>query len=315
MTSKEPGQGERSHDPVAHQERTQQEASIRRNPHPDFKSVESSRPPWSENGSLQFIQTRDPTWTWGQGGNDGGASLKNNHIEIDPYAEGRPPVYNYKLLISGITPRPIGFISTFSKDGSSANLAPYSYTNVVCHDPPIFTVGFAGSLDKAKDTLANLIDTGECVLNVISEHFVEAANATSVNSPYGVSEWDLTGLHPVPSARVRPARVKESIFATECKLVEVKEFESRATPGKKTGVLAILEGVNFWVREDAINEERNLIDPAVLRPISRLGGITYARVTEGFELLRPDYEKMKASGSLEDGIGSKSHSARQMDKL
>jgi flavin reductase (DIM6/NTAB) family NADH-FMN oxidoreductase RutF len=46
--------------------------------------------------------------------------------------------------------------------GSSANLAPYSYTNVVCHDPPIFTVGFAGSLDKAKDTLANLIDTGEC---------------------------------------------------------------------------------------------------------------------------------------------------------
>ncbi|KAK5276009.1 hypothetical protein LTR40_012171, partial [Exophiala xenobiotica] len=107
----------------------------------------------------------------------------------------------------------------------------------------------------------------------------------------------------------------ESIFATECKLVEVKEFESRATPGKKTGVLAILEGVNFWVREDAINEERNLIDPAVLRPISRLGGITYARVTEGFELLRPDYEKMKASGSLEDGIGSKSHSARQMDKL
>jgi hypothetical protein len=181
MTSKEPGQGERSHDPVAHQERAQQEASIRRNPHPDFKSVESSRPPWSENGSLQFIQTRDPTWTWGQGGNDRGASLQKGHIEIDPYTEGRRPVYNYKLLIPGITPRPIGFISTISKDGMfynaarlenglpahvragcSANLAPYSYTNVVCHDPPIFTVGFAGSLDKAKDTLANLIDTGEC---------------------------------------------------------------------------------------------------------------------------------------------------------
>ena len=117
---------------------------------------------------------------------------------------------------------------------------------------------FVPCLGMSVDRLTN---TG--VLNVISEHFVEAANATSVNSPYGVSEWDLTGLHPVPSARVRPARVKESIFATECKLVEVKEFESRATPGKKTGVLAILEGVNFWVREDAINEERNLIDPAV----------------------------------------------------
>jgi len=263
MTSEEPGQGKRSHDAVAHQERTKQEASIKRNPHPDFKSVESSRPAWSENSSWQFTQTREPNWTWRQGGNDGGASLQKSHIEIDPYAEGRPPVYNYKLLISGITPRPIGFISTISKDGSSPNLAPFSYTNVVCHDPPIFTVGFAGGLDRAKDTLGNLIDTGECVLNMISEHFVEAANATSVNSPYGVSEWDLTGLHPAPSARVRPARVKESIFATECKLVEVKEFESRATPGKKTGTLAILEGVNFWVREDAINEERNLIDPAV----------------------------------------------------
>ena len=123
MTSKEPGQGERSHDPVAHQERTKQEASIKRNPHPDFKSVESSRPAWSENSSWQFTQTREPTWTWGQGGNDGGASLQMSHIQIDPYAERRPPVYNYKLLISGITPRPIGFISTISKDGMFYNAA------------------------------------------------------------------------------------------------------------------------------------------------------------------------------------------------
>lgn len=106
---------------------------------------------------------------------------------------------------------------------------------------------------------------GTGVLNVISEHFIEAANSTSINAPYGVSEWEISGLHPAPSRLVRPPRVKESVFATECHLQEVKEFESRnpATPGKKTGVLAILEGVNFWAREDAVNEERNLMDPAV----------------------------------------------------
>jgi flavin reductase (DIM6/NTAB) family NADH-FMN oxidoreductase RutF len=100
-------------------------------------------------------------------------------------------------------------------------------------------------------------------INIISEHFIEAANATSINSPYGISEWALTGLHPAPCTAVKPSRVKEAIFSIEAKLVETKEYESRATPGKKTGVLAIVEGVRFWAREDAINAEKNIIDPAV----------------------------------------------------
>lgn len=73
--------------------------------------------------------------------------------------------------------------------------------------------------------------------------------------------------------------------------METKEFESRATPGKKTGVLAIVEGTRFWVREDATNDDKNIIDPAILRPMSRLGGITYARTTEGFEIPRPDFDE------------------------
>lgn len=98
---------------------------------------------------------------------------------------------------------------------------------------------------------------------MVSEHFIEAANATSINAPRGVSEWTLSGLHPAASTHVKPARVKESVFAIECKLVEVKEFESRAKPGRKSSAMAILEGVNFWVREDAINEDLNMIDPDV----------------------------------------------------
>ncbi|KAI9802132.1 MAG: hypothetical protein M1833_002053 [Piccolia ochrophora] len=275
--------------------RTDAEASVKRNPHPDFKQVEASRPEWRNDHAFNFTQTPNPNWKLGEGGNDGGEGLKKKHVEIDPYEEGRPAVSNYKLLISGIIPRPIGFISTRSKDGKSTNLAPMSYTQVVNHDPPIFCVGFAGGFENPKDTLRNLAESGECTINIISEHFIEAANATSINAPYGTSEWVLSGLTPAPSTSVQCSRVKESVFSIEGKLVETKEFESRATPGKKTGVLAIIEGIRFWVREDALNDDKNLIDPAVLKPMSRLGGISYGRLTEAMEIPRPDYNEATAS--------------------
>ena len=266
------------------------EKAVKRNPHPDFGKVEASRPDWDSEKEWTFSKTKDPQWKYGQGGNDGGESLKKKHVEIDPYEEGRPAVYNYKLLISGIVPRPIGFISTRSKDGMSTNLAPFSYTQVVSHDPPVFTVGFASSIENSKDTLKNLVETGECVINIISEHFVEAANATAIDAPYGLSEWALTGLHPAPSKTVKCSRVQEAVFSIEGQLMNTQEFESRRTPGKKTNTLAVIEGTNFWVREDALNDDKNLIDPNVLRPIARLGGITYSRTIDGFELIRPSYE-------------------------
>lgn len=170
---------------------------------------------------------------------------------------------DYKLLISGIVPRPIGFISTRSKDGKSTNLAPFSYTQMINHDPPLFVVGYAGGFDNAKDSLKNLTETGECVINMISEHFIEAANSTSINAPYGVSEWALSGLTPADCTTVEASRVKEAVFAIEGKLESTREFESKATPGKKTGVMAVIEGTRFWVREDALNKEKNLIDPKV----------------------------------------------------
>ena len=173
------------------------------------------------------------------------------------------------------------------------------------HDPPIFTVGFAGGFSNAKDTLRNLSETGECVINMISEHMLEAANATSINAPYGVSEWALTGLTPADCTEVKCSRVKESVFSIEGKLMDTKEFESRQTKGKKTGVLAIIEGVRFWVREDALNEEKNIIDPAVLRPMSRLGGITYGRIVEGVELPRPDFDEAVKKEGKENLVKAK----------
>ncbi|KAJ5871850.1 FMN-binding split barrel-related protein [Penicillium soppii] len=254
-----------------------------------FEKLQASRPDFRRDAEVTFSKPPNPTWKEGDGANDGGESLKRDHVEIDPNEEGRPVASNYKLLISGMVPRPIALISTQSADGKTTNLAPFSYAQLINHDPPLFTVGFVGSLEKAKDTMRNLNETKECVINIISEHFVEAANSTAINAPYGVSEWEISGLHQAPTSVVKPARVKESILSIEGKLVEVKEFESRQTPGKKTGVLAIIEGVRFWVRDDAINEERSVIDLKVLKPISRLGGISYGRTTDAIEIPRPQF--------------------------
>lgn len=161
--------------------RARLETSIKRNPHPDFKGVETSRPAWqSERSGWTYTKIVNPDWKFGDGGNDGGASLEKEHIEINPYAEGRPATFNYKLLISAIVPRPVGFLSTVGQDGivlsvgssslfapltetGTSNLAPFSFMNMINYDPPLFTVGFTGcGIDNAKDTLKNLIDTGEC---------------------------------------------------------------------------------------------------------------------------------------------------------
>ncbi|KAL8872269.1 MAG: hypothetical protein Q9174_002074 [Haloplaca sp. 1 TL-2023] len=296
---------QKPNDPTGSEQRQDAEKNVGRNPHPNFGEVQASRPNWRPEESWHFTKTVDPDWKLGRGANDHGESLQKKHIEIDPYEDGRPAVFNYKLLISAIIPRPIGFISTRSEDGKSTNLAPFSYTQVINHDPPLFTVGFAGGFSNAKDTLANLAATKECTINIISEHFLEAANATSINAPHGVSEWALSGLTPAPSTHVKCSRVKESVFAIEGKLFSTQEFESRATPGKKTGVLAIIEGIRFWAREDALNEDRNLVDPAILRPMSRLGGIMYGRTVEGCELPRPDFEAKRESGETNGLIKEK----------
>lgn len=240
---------------------------VGRNPHPDFKKVEASREEWDTSASFRYTKTASPDWKFGDGANrlhDSDAKSKK-HIAIDPYTPGRPWGSNYKLLISGVTPRPIAFLSTRSADGS-ANLAPFSFFNVVSEDPPLLAVGFArpGPDRDAKDSLRNLRETGECVVNIISEHFVEAANAASVDAPHGVSEWALSGLTPAEDCEtVKCARVKEAVFSIEAKLDYVKEYDSRVVEGRKGGTIAILEVTRFWVREDALNEDQNLIDISV----------------------------------------------------
>ena len=128
-----------------------------------------------------------------------------------------------KLLISAI-PRPISYVSTVSASGET-NLAPFSYFQVVDHDPPIFVVGFSARRDRVKDTRRNLLETGECVISLVSEHMIEAINASSLELPRGLSEWGLSGFESAPSSTVTPRRVRDAVFSVEGKLLEMKELD------------------------------------------------------------------------------------------
>ncbi|KAL3454094.1 hypothetical protein BJX65DRAFT_317854 [Aspergillus insuetus] len=253
----------------------------------DFAKAQASRPDSNPNKPVTYIKLPNPTWRYG----DGASPVSEYEpVEIDPYHPDR-------LLISAI-PRPISFVSTVSKD-ETRNLAPFSYFQVVDHDPPTFVVGFSARPSRLKDTQKNLVETGECVINIVSEHYLEAGNATSLDIPADESEWGLSGLAAAPSATVRPDRVKDAAFSIEGKLLEMKDLDYGHGENKKAfGALAIIQATRFWAREDAINGTHDELDLTLLRPLVQLGGMQYGRVRETFELPSPSLgTEIKRPGS------------------
>ncbi|CAO2651289.1 Nn.00g095860.m01.CDS01 [Neocucurbitaria sp. VM-36] len=271
----------------------------------DFEKIQSTRPDFDHsNKPIPVTKHPSPTWQYGDGTPNFDPSKK--HLEVDPHAPDRAMVHNYRLLISGIAPRPISFISTLSADGKTKNLAPMSYFQVIDHDPPMFVIGFSSRPGRVKDTYRNLKETGESVINTVSEDMIEAVNASSIDAPYGVSEWDVSGLHEAPSSTVQPSRVQESVFSVEAKVVEIKEFGDHQRDGMSVAGMVLVKATRFWVREDAAaNEEVSHIDLDVLRPLAQLGGMSYGRIGSTFELPRKRWsDEVKGSellSKLENG--------------
>ncbi|PWU00100.1 MAG: flavin reductase family protein [Terriglobia bacterium] len=196
---------------------------------------------------------------------------------IDPAST--PSLNTYKLLIGSVVPRPIAFVATVSAHGVF-NLAPFSFFNVICAEPPTvcFSTGFRL---PEKDTLANVKATGEFTVSIVSEGIAEQMNLTSGEYPHGVSEFDISGLTPAASDLVKPPYVGESLVTMECKLVQTVEVSTRP----RGGTLIIGEVVRFHVDEAVMENYR--IDPDRLRAIGRMGGNEYTRTRDRFEMKRP----------------------------
>jgi flavin reductase (DIM6/NTAB) family NADH-FMN oxidoreductase RutF len=198
------------------------EALVYRNPHADFATVEASRLDYDSSRHWRMTKTPNPSWRFGDGANNN-AWKQHNSTAIDPDELDRTSNLNYKLMISSTVPRPIALLSTVSGLGVQ-NVAPFSYFQAVCADPPLYSVSFVG--DQPNDSLRNVLETKEACISLVSDSFIEAANATSINTPPHISEWPLSGLHPCVGRLVKPLYALESAFSIELKYHSHQEIIS-----------------------------------------------------------------------------------------
>ena len=197
---------------------------------------------------------------------------------IDPKAV--PPLASYRVLAGAIVPRPIAFVSTISPSGGN-NLAPFSFFNAVCGDPPV--VLFCPIWrNPPKDTLANIRANGEFVINVVNEEIVEAMNVCAAEFAPDVDEFEMSGLTAVKSEVVAPMRVAESPVSMECRLMQIVEVGN----GPMSGNIVIGEVVRFHVN-DAIIDDQFKIDADKLKAVGRMSGYDYATTRDRFSLIRP----------------------------
>ncbi len=194
----------------------------------------------------------------------------------------------YKLLIGTIVPRPIAFVSSIDPAGVR-NLAPFSFFTAISANPPVVCFApMVRSGDGAqKDTLRNIEATKEFVINTVSERIAEQMNICSTDFPPGVDEFTESGLTPVASDLVKPARVLESPVNMECSLLQIVRVSSKPLGGS----LVLGEVIRFHVRDELFNKFR--IDPDLLRAIGRMGGPTYTRTADRFDLIRPKAGELK----------------------
>jgi len=199
---------------------------------------------------------------------------------VDPGAAD--PRNVYKLMIGAIVPRPIAFVSTISAAGV-LNLAPFSFFTGVSADPPVIAFSPMRRLSDGsrKDTLNNIEATREFVVNIVSEEFAEKMNLCSEEFGPDVDEFQVSGLTPVPSDLVKPPRVKESRVNMECRLVQAVHVSDKPIGGS----IVLGEVVRFHVDDAIVSDFK--IDPDKLRPFGRMGGNTYTRCTDRFEMVRP----------------------------
>jgi len=186
-----------------------------------------------------------------------------------------------------VVPRPIGWISSMDKDGN-VNLAPYSFFNAVSYFPP--QVMFSATSphtndDGPKDSVRNIIETGEFVHNMATWDLREAVNVSSVAAPHGIDEFEVAGLEKEASEMVAPPRVKASPVHFECKLVKTVDLPASQPGGSNTVVFGEVVGIHI---NDSVIVD-GIVDIEKLQPISRLGYRDFGQVGGVFEMRRPDW--------------------------
>lgn len=181
-----------------------------------------------------------------------------------------------------VTPRPIGWISTRGKTGQN-NLAPYSFFNAVAYVPP--QVMFASTAAKpdrgdTKDSVANIRETGVFCVNIVEYAMRDVMNASSATLPAEVDEFVHAGIDQAQCTEIDCARVVDAPAALECRMTQIVKVKG------KHNFVVFGEVVGVHIRDNALVDGR--FDVTTFQPLSRMGYRDYTRVSEVFELTRPD---------------------------
>ncbi len=204
-------------------------------------------------------------------------------LSINPKDLSIPALQKY--LQNAIAPRPICFASTISKNGEP-NLSPFSFFNLFSSNPPIaiFSPAYSGRTGAPKDTLLNVLEVPEVVINVVTYSMVHQTSLSSSPFPRGVNEFEKSGFTPMSSELVKPSRVKESPVQLECKVIEVKELGKAGGAGN----LVICEVLRMHLHEDILTSE-NQIDTQKIDLVARMGDNWYCRASGDalFEVQKP----------------------------
>lgn len=186
-----------------------------------------------------------------------------------------PTVDLHQFILGSVAPRPIAFVSTIDEEGN-ANLAPYSFFNAFSSNPPIvvFSSNRRVADNTTKDTLHNIRETGEAVINVVNYDIVRQMTITSIEYDTEISEFEKSGLTPISSSLVKPFRVEESPVQMECRIKEV------ITLGEEGGAghLIICDVLCMHVNENILTE-KGRIDPHKIDLMGRMGRFYYVRAS------------------------------------
>lgn len=180
----------------------------------------------------------------------------------------------HQFIIGSVAPRPIAFASTLDENGVT-NIAPYSFFNAFSSNPPIvvFSSNRRVSNNTTKDTLHNIENTGEVVINMVNYDIVHQMSLASIEYPADVSEFEKSGLTPVPADLVKPFRIKESPVNMECRVREIN------TLGKEGGAghLIICDVLRLHIKDEVIDNGR--INPHKIDLVARMGRAYYCRAS------------------------------------
>ncbi|KAI6044096.1 hypothetical protein EDC04DRAFT_3106552 [Pisolithus marmoratus] len=249
-------------------------------------------PPFDHDDQLKYTGPPNASWTLGQKIDNTESGQKWLEGEEQGWKVINPEEDTagvYPLMASAIVPRPVAFVSSISETGVE-NLAPFRWFNMVTHNPPL--VSFCCRNEpRVKDTPTNVKNGLGFTVNIISEPFVENANATSIEAPPEFDEWTISGLTKAQSIHVKAPRVKESAFSMECELFQAIDI-THPVSGEITTTMILARVKYIHVRKDVLNE-RGVIDITKYKPIARLGDISFGRLGDVFRLPRLVWEQEK----------------------